>query len=994
MAEWAALDIDGAGAGTVTWGQVLFGAGAKISSTQLGFGSGNAGASGIVDWASVSYLNGGSIIDFVDGDSTYWKSLGGQNAGWAGNWDNGTPSSLKNALFSLAGVMTPKLSSANLNVRSLGVNQGTVNLDLNGYTLTANSAENGTFFAEAGASLSVFGSGTLKGGILESAGTVNVASVTQLDGGALPNPTRDGSNPAATTRYGLVVHGGGVVNLQAGAEVTVSQAGKNVGMRVGEGPGTAVLNVEEGASLAVGNDDVFTSLASNGFIVVGDFGSSGIVNQAGGSVSLTDGSFNLGNQGGTGTYNLSNGTLALAGGLHSLGRNTGNNAAGTGVLNLSGGLLEVKSSANNGPASLILGDRDASNSPALNGTGQVTQTGGILRVAAGSSLFLGGHGASVYDLLGGTLEIGGNSLQGLYQNPATGSYQFRLGGGAIKVIGSSLVTAVNATLSDSTVSVIDTNGFDAAWNGRLSGAGTLVKTGGGVLGLTGDNELTGQMYVTGGGVAQSAGAAAIKYLAVGSGAGSQGVYTLSGGSLASSQAIQVGDWGGSGTFNQSAGSVAVGTSSSPGSLNVGNQGGSGVYNLSGGTFSIVNGFANLGRSTQATAGDGVLNLSGSGVFTVGEGADLILGDRDASGAEGSGLVNQTGGILRVQETGELWVGAYGGGTYNLNGGNLEVGGGALKANYGSAGGGYLFNLAGGTIKVIGNDLSTAVNATLVADSTSTLDTNGLHANWSGVLSGDGALRKTGAGRATLSGNNSYSGGTLVEEGVVRAAHAKALGDGDVQVRNDAMLEVGAGILLNLDPASDVILDANGEASYQKIFGASEAVANFGKIASAGTRETEASLLNGSLSGADSVTASFHEFSLASNDGIRVSDVLSLDGLSGEVFVLQLSYDEELAVALFGAESAVRMGWLDGGEWVMAAEGPAYFGEYGQIYSGLDVGSYGIDAANNVIWAVLDHNSDFAVVPEPRAGLLIVLGLLAFLRRPARPLWRSRTSSAP
>jgi autotransporter-associated beta strand protein len=346
------------------------------------------------------------------------------------------------------------------------------------------------------------------------------------------------------------------------------------------------------------------------------------------------------------------------------------------------------------------------------------------------------------------------------------------------------------------------------------------------------------------------------------------------------------------------------------------------------------------------------------------------------------------------DTGELWIGAYGGGTYNLSGGILEIGGGALKANYGSTGGGSAFNLAGGTIKVIGSNLSTAVDAALIADSTSTLDTNGLDASWSGVLSGGGALRKRGAGTATLGGNNSYSGGTLVEEGVVRAAHAKALGDGNVQVLNEATLEVGAGIFLNLDPASDVILDANGEASYQKIFGASEAVANFGKITSAGTHETTAALLNGTLSGADSVRASFKEISLASNDEIRVSDVLSLDGLSGEVFVLQLSYDEELAVALFGSESAVRMGWLDGGEWVMAAEGPAYFGEYGQIYSGLDVGSYGIDTARNVVWAVLDHNSDFAVVPEPRAGLLIVLGLIPILRRSARHLWSSRRCSSP
>ncbi len=54
-----------------------------------------------------------------------------------------------------------------------------------------------------------------------------------------------------------------------------------------------------------------------------------------------------------------------------------------------------------------------------------------------------------------TLEIGGDSLKGVYNNVGRGSYDFNLGGGTIKVISSQLVTSVDATLTGGTTSIID-----------------------------------------------------------------------------------------------------------------------------------------------------------------------------------------------------------------------------------------------------------------------------------------------------------------------------------------------------------------------------------------------------------------------------------------------------------------------------------------------------------------------------------------------------------
>ncbi len=602
LAQWAA---------DPTWGPLLFGAGAKISNTQFGIGSGNQDALGTVDFASISYLNSGKIIDFADG--TKWTNAAGGTLSTGANWEGGVaPGATVNGLFDLNNTYTVSVP-ASTSVRTLGVTNGNVTFDV-AASQTLTLANDGYLFAESGATLSTTGAGAVSAATLDAYGTINVATTTTLNGGSVSHPVRDG-NPSATTRYGLVVSAGGTVTLQSGADVTISQTNKNVGMRVGEGTGTGTLNIQAGANLEVGNSDSFgvNGLTSNGFIVVGDFGSTGVVSQTGGSVTLTDGSFNLGNQAGTGTWSISAGSLTLEGGLHSLGRNTSNRAAGTGTLNISGtALMEIKSSLNNGNATFVIGDRDDS---VTDGSGVINQTGGTFRVAANSQLFLGGHGSSQYNLNGGTLEIGGNSLQELYQNGPGGSYAFNLGGGTIKVTGSNLTTAADPVLAAATTSKIDTNGFTATLSGVITGPGALEKQGSGDLQLTAANSYAGATTVTAGTIEVSADN--------GLGTNAAGTTVANGASIKLSNVnyttaegleLNGNGVGGAGALQNS------GTSTFAGPITAAT---SSKISAGGGTLNLTGGITKDGTTVTMTGG-GRINVSGTGISGASANSDLVI----------------------------------------------------------------------------------------------------------------------------------------------------------------------------------------------------------------------------------------------------------------------------------------------------------------------------------------------------------------------------------
>jgi hypothetical protein len=132
----------------------------------------------------------------------------------------------------------------------------------------------------------------------------------------------------------------------------------------------------------------------------------------------------------------------------------------------------------------------------------------------------------------------------------------------------------------------------------------------------------------------------------------------------------------------------------------------------------------------------------------------------------------------------------------------------------------------------------------------------------------------------------------------------------------------------------------------------------------------------------------------------VSDIANFHGTGTNTFVLQISYNP---AALSAGENvnSLYLAWLDpGGAWENAVLGNTgnsipneIFGAYNPA-TDFVLGDYGIDSIDDRVWAVLDHNSEFAVsnglvaVPEPSTwGLLALaampLGAGSCMRRRSR-----------
>ncbi|EHJ4216441.1 fibronectin-binding autotransporter adhesin ShdA [Salmonella enterica] len=140
-----------------------------------------------------------------------------------------------------------------------------------------------------------------------------------------------------------------------------------------------------------------------------------------------------------------------------------------------------------------------------------------------------------------------------------------------------------------------------------------------------------------------------------------------------------------------------------------------------------------------------------------------------------------------------------------NSGVLKVGEGELKNTL--SGSGSLVKTGTGELTLSGDNTyfggTTITGGTLTADHADSLgsgdiDNSGVlkvgEGELENTLSGTGSLVKTGTGELTLNGDNDYSGGTTIDDGVLIADNADSLGSGDID--NSGVLQVGEGELKN------------------------------------------------------------------------------------------------------------------------------------------------------------------------------------------------------
>lgn len=225
--------------------------------------------------------------------------------------------------------------------------------------------------------------------------------------------------------------------------------------------------------------------------------------------------------------------------------------------------------------------------------------------------------------------------------------------------------------------------------------------------------------------------------------------------------------------------------------------GNGATGISNGTVSFT-GLGQIGNAIVDTTltGTGNLSAAGGGRATL-NAVNTYSGTTTISAATPSSSANN----VVVSATGAIRNSAIitNNGTLNVNGdGGNAIGDTATINNSGN------FILTGSD-ETVGSVFG-AGNINLNANTLTTGDATNVEI--SGVISGAGDLVKQGTGTLTLSGTNTYAGGTAINNGVLTTNNTTALGTGTVAV-NGGTLNLGSALTIGaLTGAGDVTLGAN------------------------------------------------------------------------------------------------------------------------------------------------------------------------------------------
>jgi autotransporter-associated beta strand protein len=370
--------------------------------------------------------------------------------------------------------------------------------------------------------------------------------------------------------------------------------------------------------------------------------------------------------------------------------------------------------------------------------------------------------ANVNALSGSTLVVLSN-YSGPLQLSVGGTNTYNFGG----LSGTGNITTGSNSLS------IGANSQNTAYSGVLSGTGSVTKTGNGTLTFQGNNAYTGGTTISGGTLAIATSNGSVSHAAanmvIGANSGDNGTLTINGGSVTNALGSIARDAGSTGVVNLASGNW---TNTA---LLIGNSG-NGTLNLTGGTVSNSGNYTNIGWGNSST---GVANVSG-GNWTNGDELRIGLFGNGTLNITSGNVTNQAGflayeagstGVVNVSggtwsNSDRLRLGRYGNGTLNLTGGNVSIAGGAgnltVAVNTSSTG---ILNIGNGS--TVGNLQAarvTAGNGTAIVN----FNHNGNN-SFSSILEGNLIVNQIGSGTTTLTGNNTYTGGTFVNSGTLQGA---------------------------------------------------------------------------------------------------------------------------------------------------------------------------------------------------------------------------------
>ncbi len=762
-----------AGPGLLTLiGSNTYSGGTTISAGTLQVGNGLA--AGTLGASSGAVVDNGTLVFNLPSDSTFSGAISG------------------NGSLTQAGTGVLTLTSSNTYTGSTTVSAGTLQVGnggsgeflgspsvtlSNSAALVFSQSDSLTYSGAIGGSGSLTQAGP---GVLTLLGNNNYSGSTAVSGGTLqvgnggsdeflgsPSVTLSNSaslvfNHSDLLFYSCVISGNGSLTQTGTGILTLTGSNTYTGcttvlagiLQVGDGGSGEFLG---SPSVSLSNSAALVFSQADSLTYSGIVSGSGSLTQAGPGLLTLVGSNTYG--GGT---TISSGTLQVGNGILA-------GALGTGAV-IDNGMLVF-----NLPGAPTFSD-------AISGNGSLTQAGTGVLTLLGSNTFSGGTTIST-----GTLQLGNGGTTGT------------LTGGIAVGIGTALVLDRSDNVS---------------MNFSLAGPGALVKTGSDTVTLTGNSTgfagpisvLQGQLVLTapvgmGAATVSSGGTLEFSGANVNLGSAYGSVQALTGGVVQYQNAsINGGNLFGPG--------AQVLSASSNNTFN--------DVTINAGTPLLQNGpatFTNVTNHGQITGSGGLVLFGGEN-----DGGTIVLSGTNnvsAWGNDGGAITIQSGGLLNNHVTN---LPSYGGGQITINsGGTLDTDSdsqglslnlqgsllinegtvaGTINAGYGStitgSGAFGLVNLSyGGTLDLITQDANVSV-----LTGNGTVNHSGAGRNtltvgsgaFAGTIENGGGtivLLKTGSGQLILSGSNNYSGGTIVDSGILLVTNSSALADG-------SSLTVGAG----------------------------------------------------------------------------------------------------------------------------------------------------------------------------------------------------------